>query len=140
MQDKKDVARLIEEAKKAAGSYRAISQMTGILPPNLSSIKAGNREASPEELALLAEVAGMNAAEWLVRGVIAKHEGTEKGTRLLRALGKSLPAITALVAASNGHAAIAGELVQQAANWHAHLMILLYTMYSNVKRKLHTLL
>lgn len=124
-----DLAKLIDLAIKETGSQRELAALIGCTSQNISDFKAGRRNASPEEVALIADAAGFDATAWLVRAVIEKNEGKPRAARLLHVLGKSLPAITALVAASSGHAAITGELVQQAANWHAHLMILLYTMY-----------
>jgi hypothetical protein len=67
----------------------------------------------------MAEIAGMDPEAWAARAIVAQYEGTPKGEKLARALGKALQ-VTGAVIVTVGHcAAQAGEL-------------LLHTMYRKV--------
>ena len=55
----------------------------------------------------MASIAGLNADEWLVRAVVAKHEGTAKGDKLMRVLKASL--LTGAVIGSSS--AVAASMV-----------------------------
>jgi uncharacterized membrane protein len=46
----------------------------------------------------MAELAGFKAEEWAARALVAQYEGTSKGDKLFRALGKTLVATGGAVA------------------------------------------
>jgi len=94
---------LLDEAKKVTGSDYATAAAIGMSRQHVSNWRHG-KDCSPENVALLASVAGLKPEEWLVRAVIAKHEGTEKGDRLYKALGKASAVIGAAMASSGASA------------------------------------
>ena len=85
-----DLNELIERASKIAGSDAALARLISVPQPNIAMWKSGARPCPPADVALMASVAGLNADEWLVRAVLAKHEGTAKGDKLMRVLKASL--------------------------------------------------
>jgi len=85
-----DLKELIEKASKNAGSDAALARIIGVAQPNIPMWKAGTRPCPPADVALMASVAGLDADEWLVRAVMAKHQGTPKGEKLMRVLKASV--------------------------------------------------
>lgn len=100
------VLTLIDKAKTASGSDYKTAKALGVSPQVVSDWRHARRPVPPEDIALLAEVAGMDPTAWLVRGVLEKHQGTAKGDRLIKALGKGL-LVTGAAIASSGAAAAA---------------------------------
>lgn len=101
---------LIDKAKEKTGSDYRTAKLLGISCQRISDMRHGRTAVQPEDLALLASLAGMDAEAWLVRGVLAKHEGTPKGERLLAALGKASVAIGAAI--GTGTANAVGDLLR----------------------------
>jgi hypothetical protein len=99
---------LIDRASKAAGSGKALAQELEVANTVISDWKSGRKTCSPEDQALMAALAGLDAEAWGARAMIAKHAGTTKGAKLEGALKKALLA-TGAAAASFG--AIAAENV-----------------------------
>jgi len=85
---------LLDAAKKKTSSDYKTAKLLGITPARLGDWRAGRQNAQPEDHALIAELAGMDAEEALIRAVLAKHAETAKGEKLLSALGKGLHRIT----------------------------------------------
>lgn len=83
---------LLDKAREVTLSDYKTAQAIGVPRTVISDWRAGRKTTPPEDIALLAQVAGMDAGDWLVRGVLEKHAGTAKGDRLFIALGKSRPA------------------------------------------------
>ncbi len=81
---------LIDRASKAAGSDGKLAALIGVPRQHVSHWRHGHRPCNPENMALMAHVAGMNAIETLARATVQQYEGTAKGDLLMRALGKSL--------------------------------------------------
>lgn len=84
-----ELAKLLDSAKKVTGSDKATADALGVPFQRISDWRNGHRPAQPEDVALIASVAGVSATEALVEAVIKKHEGTKKGDLLQRALGKA---------------------------------------------------
>lgn len=122
---------LIDYAKAIAGSDYAIAKQLGVPRGHVSAWRHGQRTATPEDQALLAGIAGLDATTWLARATIAKHEGTAKGDRLLKVLGKTLGATIAATASSG---AVAETIFDAAASHLAPMWSILastmYIMYS----------
>ena len=95
---------LLDRAKSVTGSDYATAAAIGMPRQTVSNWRNGSKDCSPENVALLANVAGLKAEEWLVRAVIEKHEGTAKGDMLFKALGKALAATGAAIASSGASA------------------------------------
>jgi hypothetical protein len=85
-----DLSELIERASKIAGSDNKLAKLIEAPQTHISQWKNGNRPCPPADVALMASIAGLDADEWLVRAVMAKHEGTPKGEKLMRVLKASL--------------------------------------------------
>ncbi len=80
--------RLLDQASTAAGSDYKLAKLLNTQRSAISMWRAGTRPCPIENQALMASIAGLRADKWLARAVIAKHEGTEKGDMLSKALGK----------------------------------------------------
>lgn len=90
-----ELAELIEIATAVAGSKSELARRVGVQPGRLYQWRDGTRPCPPEKVALIAAVGNLPADQWLTRATLWKHEGTEDGERLARALGKSMRAIGA---------------------------------------------
>ena len=94
------ILELIEKASKAAGSDNKLAQLIDAHQQHISKWRKGEKPCPPADVALMAEIAGLDAAEWTLRAIAAKHEGTAKGEKLMRALkvgsNAAEPARTAL--------------------------------------------
>jgi DNA-binding transcriptional regulator YdaS (Cro superfamily) len=95
---------LISEASTAAGSDYKLAQMLEVPRQNLSAWKHGRKACPVSDVALMAEIAGLKPEEWMARAVVAQYEGTSKGDKLFRALGKALVATGAAVVSSGASA------------------------------------
>ena len=96
---------LIDRATKATGSGKALAHELEVANTVISDWKSGRKTCSPEDQALMAELAGLDAEAWGARAMIAKHAGTSKGAKLEAALKKSFLATGAAVLSSGVHAA-----------------------------------
>lgn len=81
---------LLDAAERVTGSDYKTAQLLGKPRQEISNWRHGHKNAQPEDHALVAAIAGLDAEEALVRAVIAKHADTPKGERLLSALGNVL--------------------------------------------------
>jgi len=95
------LTQLLDKAKEKTGSDYATAKAIDVPRQHLSNWRSGSRTCTPEDVALLAGVAGLESEKWLIRAVLEKHEGTSKGDRLFKVLGKAL-AVTGAALASNG--------------------------------------
>jgi len=82
----KNVVELIELASKAAGSDNKLAKLIDAHQQHVSKWRSGEKPCPPGDVALMAEVAGLDPDEWMARAVLAKYEGTPKGEKLMRAL------------------------------------------------------
>lgn len=118
MQDLKELQTLIDKASKACKSEADLARTIGATRQNMNGWKKGTRPCPPEDIALMAAVAGMDATTWLAKAVVQKHEGTAKGDQLMRVLGKALLATGAAIGSSGASAAaIFGTTGSGAAEW-----------------------
>ncbi len=94
MQDKPDyLDQLIQRASDAAGSDYRLAQLLEVPRQNLSAWKHGRKTCPAADVVLMAEIAGLEPEKWAARALVSQYEGTTKGDKLFRALGKLLPAI-----------------------------------------------
>ena len=84
------IVTLLDAAKTVTGSDYATAKAIGTTTQIVSNWRHGRRTAQPEDLALIAGLAGLDAEEVLVRAIIEKHANTSKGERLLNVLGNVL--------------------------------------------------
>lgn len=81
---------LLDAAAKVTGSDYQTAKVLDRTRHEISAWRHGHRNPQPEDFALIAAVAGLDAEEALVRAVLEKHANTPKGERLLSALGNAL--------------------------------------------------
>jgi transcriptional regulator with XRE-family HTH domain len=96
---------LINLASKAAGSDYKLAQQLGVTRQNVSNWRHAKTSCPVADIALMADIAGLNAEAWTNRAVVSQYAGTNKGELLARVLGKSLLATGAVFAGSGSSAA-----------------------------------
>lgn len=125
---------LTRAAKGIGGNDTKLAKTLGVAPQRVSDWRHGRKTCQPEDQALLASLAGLNAIEVLARATVKQHEGTAKGDMLMRALGKSSLAIGAALG-SAGASAAAIFSSTEASKLGEWLRAALDTMYRNVKSR-----
>jgi len=85
-----NLSTLIDKAAEAAGSDYKLAQLLGVPRQMVSDWRNGRRTCTPEDQALIAAVAGLDAEEVLIRAILEKHAGKPKGEKLMQALGNGL--------------------------------------------------
>jgi len=96
---------LIDRASKKAGNDAALAREIEVGRSLVSDWRAGRKPCSPEDQALMAALAGLEAEAWGARAMIAKHAGTTKGAKLEAALKKALVATGAALVTCGASAA-----------------------------------
>lgn len=99
---------LINRAAKVAGSDSKLAELIDVSRQAVSDWRHGRKPCPPADVALMAELAGLDPEAWTARAVIQQHEGTKKGAKLEKALKKAA-LVTGAALASCG--VIAGEQV-----------------------------
>lgn len=86
------IVSLLDAAREKTGSDYKTAKLLGITPQQISDWRHEREKGrpQPEDYALIAAVAGLDAEEALIRAVLAKHANKPKGERLLSALGNVL--------------------------------------------------
>lgn len=135
MQEINDLKTLIDTASKACKGDAALARAIGAQKQHVCAWKKGTRPCPPEDVALMAAVAGLDSTAWLARAIVQKHEGTTKGDQLMRALGKTLAATTVALASSGANAAAIcfSGMPEKLTEWMAACS----TMYRTVKFPTH---
>ena len=77
-------------ASEKAGSDYKLAQMLDVHRATVSQWRSGKKSCPVADVALMASIAGFNADEWAARAIVSQYEGTTKGDKLYRALGKAL--------------------------------------------------
>ena len=124
---------LIDRASKEAGSDTKLGGLLEVSKQTVSDWRHDRKTCSPEDQALMAALAGLDAEAWGARAMIAKHAGTTKGAKLEAALKKALLATGAAMLSSSVHAA---PVISVLADTLSNLPLVLYTMYNKLRRKL----
>lgn len=119
---------LIDMAKSIAGSDYKLAKLTGHTPQQVSDWRHGRKPCPPEDQALIAGVAGLNAEQVALRALVEKHEGTPKGDRLMRVLGKAFLATGAVIGSAGASAAAISSSTLVAGHMGEWLIALLATM------------
>lgn len=96
---------LLDKAATAAGSDYKLAQYLEVNRATVSQWRSGKRTCPAGEVALMAELIGMDAEAWASRAIVAQYEGTPKGEKLAAVLGKALLVTGAALAGSGAHAA-----------------------------------
>jgi len=100
---------LIERASKKAGSDAALARELEVGRSLVSDWKHDRKPCSPEDQALMAGIAGLDADAWGARAMVEKHAGTAKGAKLEAALKKALAATGAAMLSFSAHAQTATD-------------------------------
>lgn len=105
MQAKPDyLDQLLDRASAAAGSDYKLAKLIEASPQTVSNWRHGRKTCPVADVALMAEIAGLVPEEWIARAVVKQYEGTAKGDKLFRALGKLLAATGVAIASSGANA------------------------------------
>lgn len=123
---------LIDAAQKIAGSDYKVAKLIGTTPQRISDWRHGRKPCPPEDQALMASVAGFDPQTTALRAMVEKHEGTAKGDRLMRVLGKALPAIGAALGSAGASAASIGSTIPTPSHGLEWLAAGIYTMYKRI--------
>lgn len=102
---------LIDKAKEISGSDYKLAKMTGHTPQQISDWRHGRKPCPPEDQALIAGVAGLNPEQVALRALVEKHEGTAKGDRLMKVLGKALLATGGVIASAGANAMVISSTI-----------------------------
>ena len=120
-----EINNLLDKAAEICGSdYKAAKSM-GVTPQTVSDWRYGRRNPQPEDIALIACAGGLNAEQWALRAMVAKHEGTAKGDRLMKAVGKALLATGGVIASGTASAHQIFSIVEglpPAGQWMAYFI------------------
>ena len=81
---------LITRAAAVTGGDSATARRLGVPPQMVYMWKTGRKPCPPEDQAQLAQIAGVDPVQALIRAHLERHEGTPKGERLFTLLGKRL--------------------------------------------------
>lgn len=106
---------LIDKASAIAGSDYKLAQSLGVGRQVVSNWRHGRKTATPEDQVLLAGIAGLDVTPILARAIVEKHEGTAKGDRLMKVLGKALLATGGAIGSAGAAAHQIGSMIQ--ASW-----------------------
>lgn len=96
---------LIDLASKSAGNDNKLAQRLDVNRQTVSAWRHGKKPCPAGDVALMAEMTGMDAEAWLARATVEQYAGTPKGEKLAVALGKALLATGAALATSGASAA-----------------------------------
>lgn len=119
---------LIDQGKSIAGSDYKLARLTGHTPQQISDWRHGRKLCPPEDQALIAGIAGLNPEQVALRALVEKHEGTPKGDRLMKVLGKALLVTGGAVASAGANAAAIFSSIPAPTHWAEWLMLGINTM------------
>lgn len=89
---------LIDRAAKEVGTKTELARQLGVNPQRVNDWRAGYRPCPPEAVAIMADIAGMPAEEWLIRATLWYAKEKPYYGRLWEAVGKALPRTGAAIA------------------------------------------
>ena len=95
---------LIDKASKAAGNDSQLAKMLEVSRQAVNDWRKGRKTCPVADQTLMASIAGLDAEAWHARATVAQYEGTSKGDKLYRVLGKALAATGAVIASSGVNA------------------------------------
>lgn len=91
------LTQLLDEASAKAGNDNRLSKALEVTRSTVAQWRSGAKKCPVADQVLMAELAGFKAEEWAARALVAQYEGTSKGDKLFRALGKTFAATGAAV-------------------------------------------
>lgn len=110
---------LIDKASAKAGSDYALAKMLGVSRSAVSDWRHSRKTCPVGDVALMADLAGLEAEKWVARALVAQYEGTPKGDKLYRVLGKALAATGAVLVSSGASATVIFSTVE---TWGAYFI------------------
>jgi len=96
---------LINRAVIATGSDAELARQLEVSRSRIGDWRKGRTTCPPADVALMANLAGLDAEAWTARAVISQHEGTAKGVKLEAALKKAFVATGAALVSFGATAA-----------------------------------
>jgi len=96
---------LINRASLKAGSDSKLAVEIDVSRQAVSDWRHGRKPCPPADVALMANLAGLDPEAWTARAVIAQHQGTSKGAKLEKALKKAFVATGAALVTCGASAA-----------------------------------
>lgn len=102
---------LIDLASAKAGSDYKLAKLVEVTPQTISNWRHAKKTCPVGDVVLMADIAGLKSEEWAARAIVNRYEGTSKGEKLTRALGKALAATGAGLASfgANAHQIFTSE-------------------------------
>lgn len=100
---------LINLASAAAGNDLKLAALLGQHRSTISQWRSGAKTIPAGDIALMAELSGLDPIAWGARAIAAGYEGTAKGEKIAKVLGQALAATGAAIGSAS---ASAGELMQ----------------------------
>lgn len=97
---------LIDKASQAAGNDSKLANMLEVNRQAVNDWRKGRKTCPVADQTLMAGIAGLDAPAWHARATVAAYEGTSKGDKLYRVLGKALLATGAVIASSGVNALV----------------------------------
>lgn len=135
MQRDENLIFLMDKASAIAGNDYRLAKAIGASPQMVHDWRTG-KSCPPEQQALMAAVAGLDPVQTLARATVAKFEGTAKGDRLMKVLGKASLLTGAAIGSAGASAATIFSTIpaSSSAVWNA--IAALYTMYITPNRRI----
>ena len=99
-----EILELLDAAKQQLGSDYKVCKALEISTSVVSDWRHARKNPQPEDIALIASLAGMDGATWALRALVEKHEGTPKGDRLMKAVGKAFLVTGAAIGGAGANA------------------------------------
>ncbi|TSE21704.1 hypothetical protein Talka_00384 [Tepidimonas alkaliphilus] len=88
---KETIRELIDRAAREVGTKAELARMLGVPATRLNEWRGGHRPCPAEMVAIIADIAGMPAEEWLIRATLWYAKEKPYYARLWKAVGKALP-------------------------------------------------
>lgn len=121
---------LLDAAKAKTGSDNKTAALLGVPFQQISDWRGARKNPQPEDHALVAALAGLDAEEALVRAVLEKHANKPKGERLLSVLGNVLHRTgAAAISLSSASVASATSRVAKAIGDNVHRVVSVATIW-----------
>ena len=95
---------LIDKASEVSGNDSRLAMELNVTRQMVSNWRRGYKTCPAADVALMANIAGLDAAAWASRALVAKYEGTPKGEKLAVALEKALRVTGAVIVSAGANA------------------------------------
>jgi len=96
---------LIDLASAAAGNDLKLAALLGTHRSYVSQWRSGVKTIPAGDIALMAEIAGLDPIAWGARAIAHGYEGTAKGEKIAKVLGQAIAATGAAIGSASASAA-----------------------------------